>query len=62
MDIHEWREKINLKIYASKLRVLKSFKILSLVVSIFALGVLVYYYGFQHSPQGEDILMGPSFV
>ncbi len=58
MDIHEWREKINLKIYASKLRVLKSFKILSLVVSIFALGVLVYYYGFQHSPQGEDILMG----
>lgn len=58
MDIHEWREKINLKIYSSKLRVLRSFKILSLVVSIFALGVLVYYYGFQHSPQGEDILMG----
>lgn len=58
MDINRLREKINISIYGSKLKVERGFKLLSLVVSIFALGVLTYYYGFQHSPSREYFLLG----
>ncbi len=46
MDIREFREKVNLAIYNSKTTVLASFNILYVLVSLFSIGVLVYYYGF----------------
>jgi trk system potassium uptake protein TrkH len=58
MDINRWRERINLKIYNSKLSVLRSFKLASLVVSIFAVGVLTYYYGFEHTARKEYLILG----
>lgn len=58
MDINRLREKINIAIYGSKLKTERYFKLLSLVVSVFALAVLTYYYGFEHSPSEEYFLLG----
>lgn len=49
MDIRQFRERINLAIYGSKSKVLGTFNLLYVLVSLFSVGVLVYYYGFPHS-------------
>lgn len=46
MDIRQFREKVNLAIYGSKTKVLGTFNILYVIVSLLSIGVLVYYYGF----------------
>lgn len=58
MDINPIREKINLAIYGSKELVERNFKLLSVFVSILALAVLTYYYGYQHSAEEENFLLG----
>lgn len=46
MNLQEFREAVNLKIYNSKPTVLKVFRIMSVIVSIIAVTGLVYYHGF----------------
>lgn len=46
MTLREFREKVNLFIYDSKPKVLASLSGLNVFVSLFSIGVLVYYYGF----------------
>src|SRR5690606_16669861 len=49
--IRNLRERINLALYDSKDRVLRLFRFLHVFVSLGAIGVLTYYYGFPHSPE-----------
>ncbi len=51
MNIREFREKVNLTIYNSKIKVLATLNILYVLVSLFSIGVLVYYYGFPLTDQ-----------
>ncbi len=51
MNIREFREKVNLTIYNSKTKVLATLNILYVLVSLFSIGVLVYYYGFPLTDQ-----------
>lgn len=51
MSLRSVRERINIILYDSKEQVLFFMKLLSLVVSLVAIGALVYYYGY---PQTED--------
>ncbi len=46
MDIRGLRERINLWIYDSKPRVIKTLSFLNALVSLMSIGVLIYYYGF----------------
>lgn len=47
MTIKEFREKVNLLIYDSKKKVLGFLSVLNVLVSLTALGTLIYYYGFE---------------
>lgn len=49
--IRNLRERVNLALYDSKDRVLRLFRFLHVFVSLGAIGVLIYYYGFPHSPE-----------
>lgn len=51
MNIREFREKVNLTIYNSKTKVFATLNILYVLVSLFSIGVLVYYYGFPLTDQ-----------
>jgi Trk-type K+ transport system membrane component len=55
--IRDFRERVNLALYDSKERVLGVFRILHVLVSLGAVGVLVYYYGFPHTPSQADALI-----
>lgn len=46
MDIRGLRERINLWIYDSKPRVLKTLSFLNALISLMSIGILIYYYGF----------------
>ena len=56
MGIKEFREKVNLKIYDSKSQVLKWLNLISLLVSLSSLGIICYFYGFQHTQAEIDRL------
>jgi potassium uptake TrkH family protein len=49
MTLNEFRELVNLKLYKSKTRVLRFFRVMSVIVSILAVASLVYYHGFHTS-------------
>jgi trk system potassium uptake protein len=51
------RERINLALYDSKERVLNLFRMLHVFVSLGAIGVLVYYYGFPQTSETADSLL-----
>ncbi|NVK66008.1 MAG: hypothetical protein HWE22_15570 [Flavobacteriales bacterium] len=55
MNIKELRERANLYLYGSKSRVLRILSFLNVLVSLTALGVLIYYYGFKLTPEAEEI-------
>lgn len=55
MPLREFREKVNLMIYDSKPTVLKVLSGANIVVSFSAIAVLIYYYGFQLSPETKEI-------
>lgn len=56
--IDRLREHINIALYGSKNTVLRSFRILSLLVSIGALSLITYYIGFPVDKPTEDFLFG----
>jgi potassium uptake TrkH family protein len=49
-SFQEFREKVNLRLYNSKLKTEQIFGYLSAAISFFAVGVIIYYYGY---PQTE---------
>ena len=51
MSIYSFREKVNLRIYSSKEKVLPWFERLSIVFAFLSIGTLIYYYGFPETPQ-----------
>ncbi|XOV68424.1 MAG: TrkH family potassium uptake protein [Fluviicola sp.] len=53
MRIRDLRERINLLIYDSKPGVLRALSFLNVLVSLTAIGVLIYLYGFQITPEAE---------
>lgn len=53
MRIRDLRERINLLIYDSKPGVLGTLSFLNVLVSLTAIGVLIYLYGFQITPEEE---------
>src|SRR5690606_38909812 len=55
MSLKEFREKVNLKIYDAKPKVLGALTILNVIVSSAAIGTLVYYYGFHVTPSEQKI-------
>lgn len=55
MNIRELRERANLYLYGSKMKVLGILSFLNLLVSLTALGVLIYYYGFRLTPEAKAI-------
>lgn len=57
MTLREFREKVNLILYGHKSQVLTTGKVLNVLVSLGALGVLIVYYGFQHPPETEVFLL-----
>lgn len=55
MRIRDIRERINLLIYDSKPGVLRTLSFLNVLVSLTAIGVLVYMYGFHITPEAEAL-------
>ena len=55
MTIKELRERANLYLYGSKTRVLGILSFLNVLVSLTALGVLIYYYGFRLTPESKEL-------
>jgi len=51
--INRIRENINLRLYSNKKTVLRTFQVLGLIVSLVALGSIVYFHGFPRTP-GSD--------
>ena len=49
MNLKEFRESVNLKIYDAKPKVLAFLMVLNIIVSFAAIGTLVFYYGFDLS-------------
>ena len=55
--LRDLREKINIRIYDSKSRVLRVFRTLYLLISVTALASIIYYYGFPHTGDTKDFLV-----
>jgi len=55
MSVKEFREKVNLLIYDKKPKVLAVLTGLNIFVSLVALSVLVYFYGFRLTPFLKDL-------
>ena len=55
MTIREFRERVNLLIYDSKRIVLGTLSILNVLVSLTAIGVLVYNYGFEQTADSKEM-------
>lgn len=55
--MRNFRERVNLALYDSKERVLSIFRMLHAIVSLGAIGVLIYYYGFPHSTGEAEALL-----
>lgn len=57
MSFQRFRERFNLFLYNHKDVVLRVGRVLNILVSIFAVAVLVFYYGFQHPKSTEELLL-----
>lgn len=55
MALREFRERVNLLIYDKKKTVLQWLSLMNILVSLFAMGTLIYYYGFQLSSNSKQI-------
>jgi trk system potassium uptake protein TrkH len=55
MTLKDFREKVNLFIYDSKPRVLGTLSFLNVLVSLAAIGVLIYYYGFNLTKDVKEL-------
>jgi trk system potassium uptake protein TrkH len=57
MSLDPIRERINIFLYGTKEKVLRAGRFLNLIVSLLSIVVLIYYYGFPHSPEEQDQLL-----
>lgn len=57
MPLYKIRERVNLLLYDNKEQVLRIGQILNVLISLGAVLILVYYYGYQHPPEREVLLM-----
>lgn len=57
MNIQELREAINIKIYNSKDPVLKTFRVLSVIVAFLVIANMIYYHGFKVMAEDRDIFV-----
>lgn len=57
MGFKKLRERINIKLYDSKENVLRLLGVLNLLVSMSAIGTLIYMYGFPHEPEEKVMLL-----
>lgn len=57
MPFQKLRERINLFLYGNKTAVLSVARVLNVVISLGAVLVLVYYYGYTHTTESEAFLM-----
>lgn len=55
MSLREFRERVNLMIYDSKPKVLRTLTALNVIVSLSAIGTLIYYYGFELTKEAKDL-------
>ncbi|MCH2225278.1 MAG: hypothetical protein MK066_10970, partial [Crocinitomicaceae bacterium] len=55
MSVRELRERVNLFIYDSKRKVLGTLSFLNVLVSLTAICVLIYYYGFQQTDYSKEL-------
>lgn len=55
MSLREFRERVNLMIYDSKPKVLRTLTALNVLVSLTAIGTLIYYYGFELTQESKDL-------
>lgn len=55
MSIRELRERVNLFIYDSKRKVLGTLSFLNVLVSLTAICVLIYYYGFEQTDYSKEL-------
>lgn len=55
MNIRELRERVNLFIYDSKRKVLGTLSFLNVLVSLTAICVLIYYYGFEQTNYSKEL-------
>ena len=51
------RERVNLFLYDTKSTVLKTGRVLNLLISLFSVGVVIYYYGFDHQAAEQTRLL-----
>ena len=58
MTLRDFRERVNLSLYESKAKNLKIFKILKLFISLIALVVLSFYFGYPQTPDSSSSLLG----
>jgi hypothetical protein len=58
MSIYKFREKVNLRIYASKETVLAVFRYLSFIVSRVAFSTVLIHFGYNQSVWEELFLIG----
>jgi len=54
-SIHKIRERINIKLFESKTKALTLVRVLHILVSLAAVGAMVYYYGFPQTKHTERI-------
>lgn len=57
MPFQKLRERINLFLYGNKTAVLSIARVLNVVISLGAVFVLAYYYGYSHTTESEAFLM-----
>jgi trk system potassium uptake protein len=65
MDYRSFREKVNLFIYGSKTTVTTALSLVYILVSLFSIGILVYYFGFplnEHQKHDAFVLLQYSFA
>lgn len=55
MSFAKFRERLNLKLFESKKRTLSIFRILNILVSLTAIGSIIYYYGYPQTKESEIV-------
>lgn len=56
MSVKDFRERANIWLYGNKEKVLSTFKILNLFVSVGAILTLIYYYGYEHDTATRNLI------
>lgn len=58
MSFAKFRERVNIKLFESKKRVFSIFRILNILVSLTAIGAIIYYYGYPQTESSEELFFG----